>query len=145
MTGGSTIEALIYRTVGTQGQARTGFSLAQQLESLRSYCMDNDIEIVEEFEDRASGASLDRPGLDMLRDVVAGGGIDLVLAQDRDRFGREPAYVFILREELLSYGTKLRALNDRGDDSPGGELTDGVFDQFAKYERAMTLERTRRG
>jgi site-specific DNA recombinase len=39
----------------------------------------------------------------------------------------------------------MRALNDRGDDSPEGELMDGVFDQFAKFERAKTTERTRRG
>jgi hypothetical protein len=39
----------------------------------------------------------------------------------------------------------LRALNDWGDDSPEGELTDGIIDQIAKFERAKTAERTRRG
>ena len=140
----SVVRALLYVRVSTDEQARSGFSLGQQLEALRSYCQDHNIEIVAEFEDRASGAYLDRPGLDMLRDVVAGGGIDLVLCQDRDRISREPAHVFILREELRAHGTTLRALNDRGDDSPEGQLTDGIFDQLAKYERAKTLERTRR-
>jgi DNA invertase Pin-like site-specific DNA recombinase len=46
---------------------------------------------VGEFEDRASGASLDRLGLDALREVVSGGGVDVILAQDRDRFSREPS------------------------------------------------------
>jgi site-specific DNA recombinase len=50
-----------------------------------------------------------------------------------------------LREELLSNGTTLRSLNDKGDDSPEGELQDAILDQLAKYERAKTLERTRRG
>jgi site-specific DNA recombinase len=36
-------------------------------------------------------------------------------------------------------------LNDRGDDSPEGELTDGILDQLAKFERAKTAERSRRG
>jgi hypothetical protein len=36
-------------------------------------------------------------------------------------------------------------LNDRRDDSPEGELTDGILDQLAKYERLKTAERTRRG
>lgn len=36
-------------------------------------------------------------------------------------------------------------MNDRGDESPEGELTDGILDQFAKFERAKTAERTRRG
>jgi site-specific DNA recombinase len=36
-------------------------------------------------------------------------------------------------------------LNDRGDDSPEGELTDGILDQLAKFERAKMVERSRRG
>jgi site-specific DNA recombinase len=141
----SVVRALLYVRVSTDEQARSGFSLGQQLEALRSYCQDHNIEIVAEFEDRASGAYLDRPGLDMLRDVVAGGGIDLVLCQDRDRMSREPAHVFILREELRAHGTTLRSLNDRGDDSPEGEMHDGILDVLAKFERAKTVERTRRG
>src|SRR3712207_8043510 len=73
------------------------------------------------------------------------GGVSVVLAQDRDRFAREPAYHYLLRREFEEYGTKMRALNDRGDESPEGELTDGILDQLAKFERAKTAERTRRG
>jgi site-specific DNA recombinase len=68
-----------------------------------------------------------------------------VLAQDRDRFTREPAYHYLLRKEFEEHGTKIRALNDRGDDSPEGELTDSILDQLAKYEKAKIAERTRRG
>src|SRR5919205_913952 len=50
-----------------------------------------------------------------------------------------------LKEEFEEHGCKIRALNDHGDDSPEGELMDGVFDQFAKFERAKTAERSRRG
>jgi site-specific DNA recombinase len=83
--------------------------------------------------------------MDHVRDLVAAGGVAVVLAQDRDRFAREPAYHYILRQELEEHGTKLRALNDRGDGSPEGELTDGILDQLAKYERTKIAERTRRG
>jgi site-specific DNA recombinase len=92
-----------------------------------------------------SGSSLERPGMDRVRDLVAAGGVSVVLAQDRDRFAREPGYHYLLRQEFEEYGTKIRALNDRGDDSPEGELTDGILDQLAKYERAKTAERSRRG
>jgi site-specific DNA recombinase len=80
-----------------------------------------------------------------MRDRVAAGGVSVVVAQDRDRFAREPAHGWILREELGKHGCTLRALNDRGDDSPEGALTDGILDQLAKYERAKVAERTRRG
>jgi site-specific DNA recombinase len=102
--------------------------------------------MLEEVQDLGqSGASLARPGMDRIRDLVAAGGVSVVLAQDRDRFSREPAYHYLLKKEFEEYGCSLRALNDRGDDSPEGELMDGVFDQFAKFERAKTAERTRRG
>ncbi len=73
------------------------------------------------------------------------GGVSVVLAQDRDRFAREPAYLYLLKEEFEHYRTKIRSLSDRDDDSPEGELTDGILDQLAKFERAKTTERTRRG
>jgi DNA invertase Pin-like site-specific DNA recombinase len=43
------------------------------------------------------------------------------------------------------HGCKLRALNGPDDDSPTGDLTAGILDQIAKFERAMTTQRTRRG
>ena len=138
--------AILYARVSTDEQARSGYSLAQQLEALGQYAAREGYEVLEEISDPGqSGASLERPGMDRVRDLVAGGGVSIVLAQDRDRFAREPAYHYLLRREFEEYGTKLRALNDRGDDSPEGQLTDGILDQLAKFERAKTAERTRRG
>ena len=113
---------------------------------MRQYAAHEGYEVLEEVVDPGqSGASLERPGMDRVRDLVAAGGISVVLAQDRDRFAREPAYHYLLRREFEEYGTKLKALNDRGDGSPEGELTDGILDQLAKYERTKIAERTRRG
>ena len=83
--------------------------------------------------------------MDRVRDLVASGGVYVVLAQDRDRFSREPAYTYLLRREFEEHGCALRSLNDRGDGSPEGELTDGILDQLAKFERAKIAERARRG
>src|SRR5215203_4075341 len=138
--------AILYARVSTDEQARSGYSLAQQTEALRAYAAREGYEVLEEIEDAGqSGASLERPGMGRMRDLVAAGGISAVLAQDRDRFAREPAYHYLLKREFAEYGTKIRALNDRGDDTPEGELTDGILDQLAKFERAKTAERTRRG
>jgi site-specific DNA recombinase len=138
--------AILYARVSTDEQARTGYSLAQQLEALREYAAREGFQVLEEIQDPGqSGASLERPGLDHIRDLVSGGGVSVVLAQDRDRFAREPAYHYLLRREFEEYGTRIRALNDRGDDTPEGDLTDGILDQLAKFERANTAERTRRG
>jgi site-specific DNA recombinase len=138
--------AILYARVSTDEQARSGYSLAQQLEALREYAAREGYEVLEEVVDPGqSGASLERPGMDRVRDLVAAGGVSLVLAQDRDRFAREPAYHYLLRREFEEHGTKIRAMNDRSDDSPEGELTDGILDQLGKFERAKTAERSRRG
>ncbi len=138
--------AVLYARVSTDEQARSGYSLAQQLEALREYAAREGLQVLEEVQDSGqSGASLERPGMDRVRDLVAAGGVAAVLAHDRDRIAREPAYHYLLRREFEEYGCKIRALNDRGDDSPEGELTDGILDQLAKFERAKTTERSRRG
>jgi site-specific DNA recombinase len=138
--------AILYARVSTDEQARTGYSLAQQLEALRAYTAREGYKVLEEVQDpRQSGASLERPGMDRVGDLVAAGGVSVVLAQDRDRFAREPAYDYLLRKEFEEHGCKIRALNDRGDDSPEAEHTDGILDQLAKFERAKAAERTRRG
>jgi site-specific DNA recombinase len=142
----SVLWAILYARVSTDEQARSGYSLAQQIEALRDYAAREGYEVLEEVVDPGqSGASLERPGMDRVRDLVSAGGVYVVLAQDRDRFSREPAYTYLLRREFEEHGCELRSLNDRGDGSPEGDLTDGILDQLAKYERAKIAERSRRG
>src|SRR5215204_7781869 len=115
--GHSPKRAILYARVSTDEQARSGYSLAQQMEALREYAAQEGYEVLEDVTDPGqSGASLERPGMDHVRDLVAAGGVSVVLAQDRDRFAREPAYHYVLREEFAEHGTKIRALSDRGDE-----------------------------
>src|SRR5215210_37607 len=108
-------QAILYTRVSTDEQARSGYSLAQQMEALREYAAREEYEVLAEVTDPGqSGASLERLGMDRVRDLVAAGGVSVVLAQDRDRFAREPAYHYLLRREFEEQGCKLRALNDRG-------------------------------
>src|SRR3954469_7134578 len=99
--GHGTKRAILYARVSTDEQARSGYSLAQQIEALREYTAREGYEVLEEVQDPGqSGASLARPGMDRVRDLVAGGGVFIVLAQDRDRFAREPAYLYLLKKEF---------------------------------------------
>jgi hypothetical protein len=83
--------AILYARVSTDEQARTGSSLAQQLEALREYADREGLQILEEIEDPGqSGASLERPGMDRVRDLVAVGGVSVVLAQDRTASPESP-------------------------------------------------------
>ena len=68
-------QAILYARVSTDEQARSGFSLAQQLEALNTYAARAGYEILEEVTDPGqSGVSLERPGMDRVRDLVAAGG-----------------------------------------------------------------------
>jgi site-specific DNA recombinase len=82
---------ILYARVSTDEQARSGYSLAQQLEALREYATREGYRVLEEVSDPGqSGASLERTGMDRVRDLVAAGGVSVVLAQDRDRIARLP-------------------------------------------------------
>lgn len=120
--------------------------MAQQIEALRECSGREGYEILEEVTDRGqSGTSLERASMDRVRDLVAVGGVSAVLAQDRDRFARPPAYHYLLRKEFEERGTTIRALDDRGDDSPEGQLTDGIIDQRSLNSSARRRHRGRGG
>ena len=56
-------KAILYARVSTEEQARSGFSLAQQIEALRAYVAREGYEILEEVVDAGqSGASWSAPG-----------------------------------------------------------------------------------
>jgi predicted site-specific integrase-resolvase len=74
--------AILYARVSTDEQARCGYSLAQQLEALRPYAANEGYEILEEVEDPGqSGASLERPGMDRVRDLVAAALVHEVMTE----------------------------------------------------------------
>jgi site-specific DNA recombinase len=137
--------AILYASVSTDEQAESGYSVAQQVDALREYAEHNDLQVLEVVTDRGySGATLERPGLDRVRDIVAGGGVDMVLAQDIDRISREPWQYDYLRSLFAEYGTELRALDDNDDGSPMGEFVSYVRRGVAKLERAECVKRSRR-
>lgn len=120
-------KAILYARVSTEEQARSGYSLAQQLEALRDYAAREGYEVLEEVVDPwQSGANLERTGMDRVRDLVDAGGVSVVLAQDRDRLARKVVLNLVLEEELAQYGCRLQALNDYVGDGPEAALMRGI-------------------
>ena len=59
------------------------------------------------FEDEGfSGATLERPGLERVRDLAAEGQIQAVLVYSPDRLSRKYAYQMLLIEELARHGVE---------------------------------------
>src|SRR5215217_4605619 len=138
--------AILYARVSTDEQARSGYSLAQQIEALREHAARVGYEVIEEVQDPGqSGASLERPGMDRVRDLVVAGGVSVVLAQDVDRISREPWHYEYLRSWFADHGTQLRTMEDGPDASPMAEFVSYIRRGVAKLERADIAKRSRRG
>jgi Resolvase, N terminal domain len=95
-----------YARVSTERQAETQ-TIDQQVEQLLAYAGQQGWPLRPEQiyrDDGYSGARLDRPALDRLRDAVSGGAVDTVLVVSPDRLARRYAYQVWLLEEFERAG-----------------------------------------
>src|SRR5919198_4086240 len=92
-----------------------------------------------------SGATLIRPALERLRDVIAAGAVDRLYVHSPDRLARKYAYQVVLVEEFRRAGVEVIFLNRALGQSPEDDLVLQVQGMIAEYERAKIIERHRRG
>ncbi|MBD2780855.1 recombinase family protein [Xenorhabdus sp. 42] len=92
------------------------------------------------FEDKASGAKDDRPGLIKALDFVQPG--DILIVWKLDRLGRSLLHLLSIINQLQSQNVQFRSLTKAMDTTlPSGELLFHVFGALAQYERSLTKER----
>lgn len=96
------------------------------------------------FEDKASGARDDRPGLQNCLDYAQAG--DTLVVWKLDRLGRSLPHLLGIVAGLRERGVAFRSLTEGMDtDTPHGELLFQIFGALAQYERALTRERVQAG
>lgn len=96
------------------------------------------------FEDRASGARSDRPGLTQALSHLRSG--DTLVVWKLDRLGRTTHQLVGLLEQFEREGVKLRSLQDGIDPSTSmGKAMLQIGAVFAEMERNLIRERTRAG
>ena len=97
------MKAAIYARVSTDSQQQRG-TIGSQLAVLRERLAAEGDELVAEFcDDGHSGARLDRPGLDSLRDAAEAGVIERIWCLSPDRLARVYAYQVIVLDELARH------------------------------------------
>lgn len=139
------ITVAIYARTSTDLQEKD-HTIRSQLDALRRYAEDKGYRVFREYLDEGySGATLDRPGLDGLRDDLSSGEFHIVLIHSPDRLARKAVYQYLILEELEKAGIRPEFLNCPVDDSPESKMLLRMQGLFAEYERAKILERTRRG
>jgi site-specific DNA recombinase len=136
----------IYARVSTEAQEARG-TIGSQVAALRERVAAEGHEVVSEFlDDGHSGARLDRPGLDSLRDAAEAGLLDAVWCLSPDRLARVYAYQVIVLEEFARLGVAVFFADAPSiDDDPQARLLTQVQGVIAEYERAKIAERYRRG
>jgi DNA invertase Pin-like site-specific DNA recombinase len=96
------------------------------------------------FEDKASGARDDRPGLAGALEFVRAG--DCLVVWKLDRLGRSLPHLLSIITGLSDRHVAFRSLTEQMDTTtPHGEFLFSVFGALAQFERALTQERVRAG
>src|SRR5215472_10925988 len=139
--------AAIYARVSSE-QQREKHTIASQTAALIEFAKTHELEVPREwvFEDEGySGATLERPGLERVRDLAAEGQIQAVLVYSPDRLSRKYAYQILLTEELARHGVETLFVNAPQSATAEDQLVVQFQGMIAEYERAQIMERYRRG
>src|SRR5262245_32380211 len=141
------VNVAVYARVSSDRQKKNE-TIASQTAALRERARQMGAALPEEWvfeDDGHSGATLTRPALERLRDLVAAVQIDVVLVYAPDRLARKFAYQALLIEEFTRAGTRVEFVNGPRGDSPEDQLLVQFQGMFAEYEKAQLAERYRRG
>ena len=96
------------------------------------------------FEDHASGAKANRPGLAKALAFLQPG--DVLVVWKLDRLGRSLSHLLTIVNTLKEHQVAFRSLTENMDTtSASGELLFNVFASLAQYERALIQERVTAG
>ncbi|RME49667.1 MAG: recombinase family protein [Chloroflexi bacterium] len=140
--------AAIYARVSTARQEQEA-SIDSQIAALMQYVDQVGYRVADEhhfIDQGVSGARLDRPALDRLRDLAPEGAFEVVLCLSPDRLARRYVYQRLVLDELAAVGVRVIFLSQpEVPDDPHQELLLGIQGLFAEYERAVISERMRRG
>ena len=141
------MRAAIYARVSTlrQAQAQT---IEQQLSRLQAYVEEKGWSLDDTHifrDDGFSGASLNRPGLDDLRDRASMADFDVVIITAPDRLARRYIHQVLLIEELQQRGCTVVFVERPMSTDPNDQLLLQIRGAVAEYERTLITERMRRG
>ncbi len=137
----------IYARVSSEKQAQER-TIESQISTILDYVDSKEEKIEPELhfiDDGVSGASLERPGLDQLRDKALAGEVTKVYVLAPDRLSRKSAHQILLIEEMKRLGVDFAFVNRDIGDTPEDQMLLQIQGVVAEYEREKILERSRRG
>jgi len=139
--------AAIYARVSSERQ-REEHTIGSQILALTERAQSEGLTVPDQwiFQDEGySGATLVRPGLERLRDLVCEGQVEKILIYAPDRLSRKYAYQVLLIEEFSRQGVEVAFIKSPQAKTPEEQLLLQFQGMIAEYERAQIAERSRRG
>lgn len=139
-------KAISYRRVSTKEQDERGTSPESQSEDIQRYARNNNLVIVADYFDDASGMNLFRPGITNAMAALSEGQAGVFVAFDSDRVSRNPRDYLNFREQLAEWGVELH-YSQRGkvDFSFGGQVIEDIQGRFAHEWRRKIVTLTSEG
>ena len=119
-----------------------GSQRSQIEEFMKYYRTKNKIESEKEYKDEMSGASLERPQLDALKNDILTGKIDTVVAVKLDRLSRSMQDLLLLFEFFKQQNVVTVLIKENLDTSTAqGRLLFHIMGAFVEFERETIRER----
>lgn len=121
-------------------------SIDAQIRINHDYANKNNIEIIKDYVDEAvSGKTDDRPGFQKMLEDAKIGLFDVVICHKVDRFARNRIESAINKYNLRKCNVKVVFSGQAIDDSPEGQLMEGILESFAEYYSLNLAKETMKG
>jgi site-specific DNA recombinase len=138
-------KAALYARVSSDAQQKEK-TIDSQIAELKKQIAKAGDELVKEYiDDGESGAYLDRPEMNRLRDDLKTNAFDAVYFLNTDRIARDVAYQNIVISEFIRYKKQLIINGKNYEHNPENKFTITVLGAVAAFERERMIERSTRG
>jgi site-specific DNA recombinase len=132
----------------TESGGYSNYSISSQLHEMTQFAeaqgwyTDQTLHFID---DRVTGAVLERPALDRIRELVRCREVDVFLVFSTDRLTREMLHLLLLQDECDRHQVQLRFVRENYDPTPEGQMLMQLRGAFNQFERLKIKERTTRG
>lgn len=141
----SILRAGCYERVSTDEQAKYGYSIRAQVDSLEEYCKQNNIKIVDHYREEGVSAgkpASKRPEMTRLLNDIREGKVDIVLFTRLDRWYRSTKLYYKVQEVLDQYNVSWKAiLEDYETETAAGRFKVNIMLAVAEAERERDSEK----
>lgn len=136
--------AVIYARYSSDNQQES--SIEGQLMECKDYALKNDLEIVNEYIDRAiSGTTDERPAFQQMISDAKKNLYDFIIVYKIDRFARSTEIFAIYKAQLRKHNVKILSAKEQIGEGASGRLVEGFYELLAEHYSLNLSQNVKRG